>query len=71
MAGKWSGRDRIEMRKSGSERVRRKVVEIRRSWKEKKGAVGKGREREEKKRSGRVRRGALPFYFKRTNMQCF
>ena len=46
------------MRKSGSERVRRKVVEIRRSSKEKKGAVGKGREREGKKRSGRVRKGA-------------
>ena len=58
MAEKWSGRDRIEMRKSGSERVRRKVVEIRRSSKEKKVAVGKGREREEKKRSGRVRKGA-------------
>ena len=25
MAGKWSGRDRIEMRKSGSKKVRRKV----------------------------------------------
>ena len=56
MGGKRSGRiDRIEMRKSGSKRVRRKVGEIRRSGKEKKGAGGKGRGRKRKGVGGRGR----------------